>query len=205
MKKNILKISFPVILISLLVLGNTALASEVTGKLSTGLSATNGDTVNGVVIAPPVASPVAGSYTSAQSVGLTADGATHIYYTIDGTTPACPSTGTLYSSPISVASSLTINAISCYPQSKSSTVATYAYTINIAPPPSGGGGGGGGGSYSSGGGSAAVTVNTTHGITGFVTLMADWGKTGAGLAADFNGDGKVDIMDFVWLMANWTK
>ena len=203
MNKNILKVSVvPVMLFSLLMVGNTALASEVIGTLSTGLSSTVGTTVNGVVIAPPVANPTAGSYTSAQSVGLTADGASNIYYTTDGTAPACPATGILYSSPISVVSSLTINAISCYPESKSSTVATYAYTINIPTAPSGGGGGG---SYSSGGGSAAVTVNATHGITDFVTLMANWGKTGVGIAGDFNGDGKVDILDFVWLMANWTK
>ena len=180
--------------------GNTALASEVTGNLSTGLSSTVGTTVNGVVIAPPVASPVAGNYTSAQSVGLTADAVSNIYYTTNGTVPACPTTGILYSSPISVASALTINAISCYPESKSSSVVSYAYTINIPIVSSGGGG-----SYSSGGGSAPVTVNATHGITDFVTLMANWGKTGVGIAGDFNGDGKVGIMDFVWLMANWTK
>ena len=42
-------------------------------------------------------------------------------------------------------------------------------------------------------------------ILDFVTLMADWSQTGTGNAADFNGDGKVDILDFVILMANWTN
>src|ERR1035437_2915292 len=201
MKKPLLNISLiPAILFSLLIAGNTVMASEVTGNLSTGLSSTVGTTVNGVVIAPPVASPVAGNYTSAQSVGLTADGASNIYYTTDGTMPACQATGILYSSPVSVSSSLTINAISCYPQSKSSTVAIYAYTISI---PIVSSGGGGGGSYSSGGGGgyASAPINATHGISGFVALMANWGKTGFGNIADFNGDGKVDILDFVWLMA----
>ncbi len=39
----------------------------------------------------------------------------------------------------------------------------------------------------------------------FVTLMAQWGKGGLGNSADFNQDGKVDILDFVLLMAYWTK
>lgn len=180
---------------------NTALASEVTGNLNTGLSGTNGSTVTGVVIAPPAASPGAGSYTSTQNVGLTADGASNIYYTTNGTIPACPTTGILYSSPITVTSSQTINAISCYPENKSSTVATYAYTINIPIVSSGRGG-----SYSSGGGGSSYTpVTVTVGISDFVALMANWGKTGVGIAGDFNGDGRVDILDFVWLMANWTK
>ena len=182
--------------------GNTALADEVTGTLNTGLSGTNGSTVTGVVIAPPTASPGAGSYTSAQNVGLTASGASNIYYTTDGTTPACPTTGILYSSPISVTSSLVINAVSCYPESKSSTVATYAYAINVPTGSSVSSGGGGGGSYSSGGGGGYTPI-TSVGISDFVALMANWGKTGVGIAGDFNGDGKIDIMDFVWLMANW--
>jgi hypothetical protein len=216
MKNNLLKISvFPVVLLSLFAFSNLAFASETTGTLTTGISATNGSTVNGVVIAPPTASPVAGSYTSAQSVGLTADGASNIHYTTDGTSPTC-SSGTLYSSSISVSSTLTIKAISCYPQSKTSTVATYAYTINIPVVSSGGSGGGGGG----GGGpiiqntqttlsAEAQKVDSNHDgkidVLDFVTLMANWGKTGTGNVADFNGDGKVDILDFVLLMANWTR
>ena len=95
----------------------------------------------------------------------------------------------------------------CYPTNVSSPVISYLYTINIPAASSVSSSGGGGGSYSSGGGGgyATIPVNDAHGISGFVTLMADWGKTGAGLASDFNGDGKVDILDFVWLMANWLK
>jgi len=226
MKKHLLRISvFLVALLGLLLAGNTALASETNGTLTTGSSATAGSAVNGVVIAPPTASPGAGTYASAQNIGLTADGASNIRYTVDGSDPTC-SSGDLYSGPIAVGSSLSINAISCYPGSKSSTVAAYAYVISIPTASntsngggggggsaSSGGGGGGGGSYSGGGGfassggggSATVTVNAAHGIAGFVALMAEWGKTGVDLAADFNGDGTVDISDFVWLMANWLK
>jgi hypothetical protein len=138
---------------------------------------------------------------------LTASGATSIYYTTDGTTiPACSgSAGSLYSSPISVSSSLEIQAISCYAGNASSTVASYLYAINQAAPssspnysPAPNYGGGGGSSSSSGGG-------TTVGIADFVLLMANWGQTGSGNPADFNYDGTVGIGDFIWLMANWTK
>jgi hypothetical protein len=215
MKKHILKISVcPIALLSLVMAGNTALASEVTGTLNTGLSGTNGSTVTGVVIAPPAASPGAGSYTSAQNVGLTADGASNIYYTIDGTSPACPTTGILYSSPISVTSSLVINAVSCYPESKSSTVATYTYAINVPTGSNISSSGGGGGSYSSGGSSGGYSPITGKAdangdgkvdISDFVILMANWGKPGSGNPADFSGDATIGIQDFVLLMASWTK
>jgi len=89
----------------------------------------------------PSASPVAGIYNSSQSVSLSASGANSIRYTVDGTTPSCTS-GTVYSSAITVSSSKTIKAISCYLDNGStsaSNVASHAYTINIS---SGGGGGG---------------------------------------------------------------
>ncbi len=38
----------------------------------------------------------------------------------------------------------------------------------------------------------------------FALMMADWGKTGTGLAADLNSDGKVDKYDFALLMVNWS-
>jgi len=88
----------------------------------------------------PSASPVAGTYNSSQSVSLSASGANSIRYTVDGTTPSCTS-GTVYSSAITVSSSKTIKAISCYLDNGStsaSNVASHAYTINIS---SGGGGG----------------------------------------------------------------
>jgi hypothetical protein len=78
-----------------------------------------------------------------------------------------------------------------------------------------GGGGGGGGSVSPLTSSpstlsiSAQKVDTNKDnkvdVLDFVTLMANWGKAGTSLTADFNSDGKVDILDFVLLMANWTK
>ena len=124
-----------------------ALASETTGTLQTGIESG----IQGVLITNPTASPVAGTYTAAQSVSLAASGSSAICYTTDGSTsPVCASagtsctTGTKYSSAISVSSSTTIKAKSCYPTNNSSSIATLAYTISIS---SGGGGGGGGGTY----------------------------------------------------------
>ena len=90
--------------------------------------------------APPTASPVAGTYTAAQNVTLTSAAAASINYTTDGTTPTC-STGTIYVSPISVNSSQTIKAISCYATGLPSAVASFGYTINIPSPLNSGGGG----------------------------------------------------------------
>jgi peptidoglycan hydrolase-like protein with peptidoglycan-binding domain len=149
MKIKTLKISA----ISTVMLGmslmSTVYASEVTGTLTTGLSSTV-SVVEGVVITPPAVSPVAGTYTSAQSVTLTAVGSLSIRYTRDGSTPSC-TVGTLYTAPISLDETKTIKAISCYAQDHSSTVASYLYTINIPISVGGGGGGsssGGGGGYS---------------------------------------------------------
>jgi hypothetical protein len=69
----------------------------------------------------------------------------------------------------------------------------------------GGGGGGGGGYYYSVAKKGDANNDGRVDILDFVSLMANWGKTGYGNIADFNGDGKVDILDFVLLMANWTK
>jgi len=70
--------------------------------------------------------------------------------------------------------------------------------------------GGGGGSYTppSPLSAEAQKVDTNKDnkidVLDFVTLMANWGETESGNVADFNSDGKVDILDFVSLMANWT-
>jgi hypothetical protein len=80
----------------------------------------------------PVASPVAGAYTSSQSVSLSASGANSIRYTIDGTSPSCTS-GTVYSSAITVNSNLTLKAISCYTDNggtSASNVSSHAYTFS---------------------------------------------------------------------------
>jgi hypothetical protein len=79
--------------------------------------------------ATPTFSPVAGSYSSAQSVTIsdTTSGAT-IYYTTNGTTPTTASTK--YTGAISVSSTTTIQAIAVASGFNNSSVASATYTIN---------------------------------------------------------------------------
>jgi hypothetical protein len=80
----------------------------------------------------PTFSPAAGTYTSAQTVTLT-DAATSstIYYTVDGSTPTTSSM--VYSAPISVTATETINAIATASGYSTSAVGTALYTINYPP------------------------------------------------------------------------
>ncbi|MEI6835540.1 MAG: chitobiase/beta-hexosaminidase C-terminal domain-containing protein [Candidatus Falkowbacteria bacterium] len=106
----------------------------------------NNNSNSGTTAYEPAASPAAGTYTSSQSVSLSASGASSIRYTTDGSTPSCTS-GIVYSSDIYITSSQTIRAISCYLDNGStsaSNVISHTYTINIS---SGGGGGGGSVTY----------------------------------------------------------
>ena len=81
--------------------------------------------------AAPTFTPAAGAYGPAQSVTIASatPGAT-IRYTLDGSTPL--STSPVYASPLTVASSVTIKAISEAFGFTTSPVATAAYTINGA-------------------------------------------------------------------------
>jgi hypothetical protein len=82
------------------------------------------------VAATPTFSPVAGTYTSAQTVSIsdTTSGAT-IYYTTDGTTPTTSST--VYSGAITVSSTETLQAIATANGYSTSAVASAVYIINI--------------------------------------------------------------------------
>src|SRR5579872_7268422 len=85
----------------------------------------------------PSCSPGSGTYGSTQSVTCSvAGGAPVICYTTNGTTPATNgtsgcTTGTLYSTAISVASSLTLKAIAGGTGFADGPVATYNYTITV--------------------------------------------------------------------------
>lgn len=205
----------PVALLALFMTGNMALASEVTGTLTTG--------IEGIAITPipPIANPVAGAYASVQSVTLSAPGSMSIRYTTNGTLPACaPPAGVLYSGAIAVNSGTAIQAISCYQNNIASTIAAHLYVINIPPVVTpitsgndSGGGGGGGSGGGGGGGLQQTTTQTKKGdanndnkvdILDLNSLMVNWGKAGQNVA-DFNGDVKVDLLDFNILMVNWGK
>jgi hypothetical protein len=85
------------------------------------------------VLPAPTFSPVAGSYSSSQSVTISDSTAgTTIYYTTNGTTPTTSST--VYSGAITVSATETIEAIAVKTGFTNSAVATAVYTIVPALP-----------------------------------------------------------------------
>ncbi len=92
-----------------------------------------------VTLLTPTFSPVAGTYIGTQAVSILIAGGTTGCYTIDGSTPTGDNAGncthgTTYSTPISVASSLTIQAIFTKSGFHDSNVGSSAYVINASPP-----------------------------------------------------------------------
>jgi len=82
-------------------------------------------------VATPTFSPAGGQYSSAQTVTIsTATAGSTIRYTVDGSTPTASST--LYSGPISVPSTRTVNAIALKSGLTNSAVASAAYTIGTS-------------------------------------------------------------------------
>src|SRR5580698_7546126 len=81
--------------------------------------------------APPVFSVPAGAYTTTQTVTIAdeTEGAV-IYYTTDGSTPT--SNSTVYTGPLTILSSETLQAIAIAPGFAQSPVSSSAYTLNIS-------------------------------------------------------------------------
>ena len=87
----------------------------------------------GGTLATPTFSPAAGTYASAQSVTISdSTPSATIYYTTNGTVPTTSST--VYSGPITVSSSETIEAIATATGYSQSAVASAAYTITPGGP-----------------------------------------------------------------------
>src|SRR5204862_796218 len=79
----------------------------------------------------PTFSPVAGTYTSVQTVTIsTTTAGSSIRYTTDGTTPTS-TTGTLYSAPITDRKTQTYKAIAYQSGFSDSPIGTAAYTITL--------------------------------------------------------------------------
>jgi hypothetical protein len=87
-------------------------------------------------VAAPSFSVAEGSYASTQTVTISCS--TYealIRYTTDGTNPS-PVTGTLYSAPVEISSSLTLKAVAYKPGYSTSGIASATYTVNggVIPP-----------------------------------------------------------------------
>ena len=84
---------------------------------------------SGSTCATPTFNPAAGTYGSAQSVTIsTTTGGASIRYTTNGTTPSSTS-GTVYSSPVSISAQCTLQAIAYESGYTNSSVASGVYTI----------------------------------------------------------------------------
>jgi hypothetical protein len=79
------------------------------------------------VVAQPVISPAGGTYSSSQTVSMTAVSGALIYYTTDGSTPTIASS--LYTGPFTLISSKTVRAIAVVSGLGQSNVTTAAYLI----------------------------------------------------------------------------
>ena len=77
----------------------------------------------------PTDSPGMGTYSSTQSVTLSDPTAATILYTTDGSTPACPATGTLYTGAFNISVTTTLKAIGCNGVTGGG-VLTSVYTIS---------------------------------------------------------------------------
>ncbi len=117
-------------------------ALNITGNLYVNGSLVNGTGGNGgnSTLAPPTFSLAGGTYSSAQSVTISVPSGAIACYTVDGSTPIASSGvcthGSTYSSPITVAASETISAISTESGWINSSVTTAVYTINSSFSPS---------------------------------------------------------------------
>ncbi|WP_198512516.1 chitobiase/beta-hexosaminidase C-terminal domain-containing protein, partial [Bacillus sp. mrc49] len=119
-------------------LSNTATIKAIAKDTAGNISAVNTVAFTKDVTAPtdttpPVltVSPAAGTYTTSQSVTLTANETADIYYTLDGTTPTTASIK--YSSPFTVSATSTVKAFAKDTAGNSSVVQTVAYTIDTVP------------------------------------------------------------------------
>jgi RHS repeat-associated protein len=108
----------------------TVSAIAIASGYTTSAVATAAYTISLPAAATPTFLPVAGSYTTVQTVAISDStaGAT-IYYTTDGTTPTTNSTK--YTAAITVSSTETIGAIAVASGYSNSAIATATYTMNI--------------------------------------------------------------------------
>jgi hypothetical protein len=144
----------------------TVSTSETVNVIATEAGFTNSATTTeaytiNLVLPAPTFSPGAGSYTTAQTVTISdATGGTTIYYTTNGTTPTTSSS--VYSGPVTVSSSESLEAIAVETGHTTSSPGTAAYKIvPLLPPPT----------FSPAGGTYATAQTVTIGdATGGTTI-----------------------------------
>jgi hypothetical protein len=121
-------------------------------------------------VASPTFSPAAGTYTSVVTVTISsATSGASIRYTTDGSTPT-ETAGTLYSGPITVSATTTINAIAYASGMADSSISTATYTLNISPP-------------------SISSLSPTSGPVGTAVTItgANFGPSQSGSTVTFNG------------------
>ncbi len=135
--------------------------------------------INLPAAATPTFSPSAGTYTSAQTVTITdSTPGTTIYYSTNGTTPTAGSS--VYSGPIAVSSTETIEAIATASDFSDSAAASATYTINIPTNPVPVLAGLSPALTNAGGGASTITITGS----GFIaTSVVNWGS--AALATQY--------------------
>ncbi len=90
-------------------------------------------TISSSTVATPTFSPAAGTYNTTQNVTISdATSGAMIYYTTNGTTPTTSST--VYSSPISVATTETVKALATKSGYTNSAIGSATYTLTAATP-----------------------------------------------------------------------
>ena len=133
--------------------------------------------------AAPTFSPAGGTYTSSQSVTISAAEGATIYYTTDSSEPTTSSTQYNNNTPITISSTTTLKAVAVAADGTSSDVATATYTIRTG----GGGGGGGGGS--------STTTETTTNPDGSTTTTVTNNITGTVTETTKNPDGSTEVVE----------
>jgi len=116
--------------------GTTALGTEYAylGQAKAGTTYADVNPGGSSQVTAPTFSPGGGTYSAAQSVTIsTTTGGASIRYTTDGSTPS-ETSGTVYSGPVTISTTTTLNAIAYESGMTDSSVTSAAYTISIPTP-----------------------------------------------------------------------